>query len=812
MYRQSRALLESRFVSVRRTFLLLAPTAAILGMFLTWRHSTASYLGLEVTKNDTVQIARTQAAVKGVDTAGWPEHVDLQPDNDLRHYLAISAEPDERMAIERIVSPVSYRCVLENEANAADSVRVTVSPAGRLISYRVPPTPDPPGARMANVSEAQARQIAEQELQSRLGAESAGFVYAGVGGQRHEGTSSEIRQFTFRRQYGKDLSVEIMIDTSGAKVIGFKLTPRVAPEREKRFVEHTRAFTIVRGIAIILLIIAGVIYVIARFIRRSREHEVPLKRVAIVGALVFVLFAFSSLMGRESQRITALEKAPAGPASNQAIEIIMLMVVSTVMATLAGVTWGGCEADLREVYPEKLTSTDALLGGFFQSRAVRSSLLLGLGLGGYAILLSGLEAFLRVRAGVWSTISAGELLAYQSAHPGLVVMIYAFTSLPVLMGFMLATVSATHRLNRTDARTRNRQLLFALLVFVFLLLTMAGNYTPPAWALLQASFTAAILLVPFFLGDLLAVIVANVVSAWVVLSVSLIAQPAAMLRSSGWTMMAVLAAIIAAGAIAAFRRRGSAPEEEAARPQYARNLAERLMLTTEMEAARQAQLRVMPRVVPKVDGVLLAAKHSSSSAEIGTDYYEFFPSATHLSVAVVDARLPGLSSALCISMLKGLLLNYAARLTDPRDLADRVYRQLSSIFGDDLPVSFFFGRLDRATGAFAFATFGAAPHAIFVHAGNATSSATSLEGEEYADLAAASDALVIYNARLIEMRDRDGAPLGEDAIRAELAAVQGSNPQRLVDAIFDLATRHSRGVEAQQSWTAVAIAHAEVQS
>lgn len=269
-------------------------------------------------------------------------------------------------------------------------------------------------------------------------------------------------------------------------------------------------------------------------------------------------------------------------------------------------------------------------------------------------------------------------------------------------------------------------------------------------------------------------------------------------------MLAFLAAIMAAATIAAFRRRDSATEVEAARPQYARNLAERLMLTTEMDAARQAQLRVMPRVVPKVDGVLLAAKHSTS-AGIGTDYYEFFPSATHLSVAVADARLPGLSSALCISMLKGLLLNYAARLTDPRDLADRVYRQLSSIFGDDLPVSFFFGRLDRdvdrARGAFAFATFGAAPHAILIHAGNAT----SLEGEEYVDLAA-SDALVIYSARLTEMRDRDGAVLGEDAIRAELAAVHSSDPRKLVDAIFDLAARHARGVDAQQSWTAVAFA------
>lgn len=800
-------LLESPPVSARRLFILLAPFAAVLGMFLAYRHSTAAYLGLAITKPDVVRIAREQAAAKGVNAAGWNELVDLLPDNDLRHYLGVSAPPDERMAVERIVSPVVFRCTLENEANASDSVHVTVSPAGRLLSYRVPPTPD---ARAAKVTEAQARQAAEQELRTRLGAESAGFVPTGMGGKRHEATSSDIRQFTFRRQYGKELSIESAIDTSGTKVIGFKLVPRVAPEHEKRFVELSLPFNTVRGIGILLLVVAAVVYITARFVKRSREHEVPLKRAAIVAALVFVAFAFTMMMGRETQRINTLGQGYAGSTA----DAIMTIVLAMIMGAVVGVTWGACEADLREVYPEKLTSTDALLGGMLQSRAARSSLLAGLALGGYAMLLAGLEAFFRARLGVWATISPGELMAYQSARPGLGVVMAAFTGLPIVMGFMLAATSATHR----KGRTVRGQILFTLLVLVFFLLSVGGNYTPLAWMFVQAILASAILLVPFWIGDVLAVIIVNTVSAWAVLSASLIAQPAPMFRSAGWTMMAILVALIAAGVIAAFRRREAVTEFEAARPEYARNIAERLMLTTEMDAARQAQLRVMPRRVPNVDGpivegVQLAARHSAS-AGIGTDYYEFFPSATHLGVAVADARLPGLSSALCISMLKGLLLNYAARLTDPRDLADRVYRQLSSIFGDDLPVSFFFGRLDRSTGAFAFATFGAAPHAILVRTGNAT----SLEGEEYVDLAA-SDTLVIYNARLTEMQDRDGAPLGEDAIRAELAAVSGSNPQKLVpqklvNALFDLAARHARGVDAPQSWTAVALAlhSAEVQA
>ena len=82
---------------------------------------------------------------------------------------------------------------------------------------------------------------------------------------------------------------------------------------------------------------------------------------------------------------------------------------------------------------------------------------------------------------------------------------------------------------------------------------------------------------------------------------------------------------------------------------------------------------------------------------------------------------------------------------------------------------------------------------------------TSLEGEEYVELDP-SDALVIYTARLADMQDRDGAAIGEEALHRELAATASSDPQRIVDALFELATRHSRGVESPQNWVAVSMA------
>ena len=52
------------------------------------------------------------------------------------------------------------------------------------------------------------------------------------------------------------------------------------------------------------VIAAAVIYIIVRFGRRSREHEVPYKRAAIVAAFVFVASSEASYVNGEVLGVT----------------------------------------------------------------------------------------------------------------------------------------------------------------------------------------------------------------------------------------------------------------------------------------------------------------------------------------------------------------------------------------------------------------------------------------------------------------------------------------------------------------------------
>ena len=572
-------------LSPRKLLILLAPLAAVLGVFLSYRESTVSRLGLAVTRSEVVQLARTQAAAKGVRTDGWRDMVDLRPDNTLRHYLARTATPAEREAVTRVLAQIPYRCLLVHPQRAEDSVRITVAPDGRLITDRVPP------AGRASATEAEARAAAEAELARRLGAERAGFAFAGAGAKQHDATSSTVRHFTYKKQYAPELAIQATVGTSGATVIEFSVTPVIAPNYKDRFPEFGKLLTVVRGTVIVVLIIAGLIYVIARFVRRLREHEIPLKRALIVSVFVFFAFLGSTSVGGITQQMDAVERGVSTPAAAQ---FTMLLVVSAIMGSLIGLTWGACEADLREAYPEKLTSIDALLGGRFSSRAVRSSVAVGLAVGAYATLISGIEPLLRVSRS-WMAVAEG-IGPYQTTWPALALVLFAFVGLPITLTLLLTAVSATHR----NGATRNARIALTLVVLAFFLLSMLGNQSPIVWSAVMAAMAAATLLVPFFLGDLVALFVSVAFTLWLTGSAALIAQPSPSLRAGGWAVLAGVIVVVGAGSLAALRKRDEPEAVETDRPEYARNSAERIMLRSEMDAARQAQLRVMPRVVPVV--------------------------------------------------------------------------------------------------------------------------------------------------------------------------------------------------------------------
>jgi sigma-B regulation protein RsbU (phosphoserine phosphatase) len=255
--------------------------------------------------------------------------------------------------------------------------------------------------------------------------------------------------------------------------------------------------------------------------------------------------------------------------------------------------------------------------------------------------------------------------------------------------------------------------------------------------------------------------------------------------------------------VATLRRRETAVEET--RPEYAKNIEQRRMLAAELKTAREAQLRVLPRRLPQIEGLTVAALHAGS-AEVGADYYELFASDAkgRIGIAVADTSLKGLSSALCVSMLKGLLLNYTARFDDPAEIVGRIQRHLTAVFGDDLPLSLTYATLTRESGELRFATFGSAPRMIHLRDGQAAA-------QERIDATGslhvgASDRLLFYTDGLPATSDDEGSILGDDTVIAEVQRAGAVDAERLVETVARAAERHARGSTRDHEWTVLAIA------
>ncbi|HVP19035.1 MAG TPA: SpoIIE family protein phosphatase, partial [Spirochaetia bacterium] len=98
----------------------------------------------------------------------------------------------------------------------------------------------------------------------------------------------------------------------------------------------------------------------------------------------------------------------------------------------------------------------------------------------------------------------------------------------------------------------------------------------------------------------------------------------------------------------------------------------------ELESARELQLSLLPKEVPRIDGLDIAA-FMKTATEVGGDYYDFFsPREGALMVAIGDATGHGLRAGNMVTATKGLLHALAGmeRLEDILGAANQAIKQM----------------------------------------------------------------------------------------------------------------------------------------
>src|SRR3984957_15138818 len=95
-------------------------------------------------------------------------------------------------------------------------------------------------------------------------------------------------------------------------------------------------------------------------------------------------------------------------------------------------------------------------------------------------------------------------------------------------------------------------------------------------------------------------------------------------------------------------------------------LAQQLLtIQKELETARQIQLSILPSVIPKIEGLDIAARYIPMTSVAG-DFYDFIiVDKKHIGILVADVSGHGMPAALIASMLKIALSSQVAHAADP---------------------------------------------------------------------------------------------------------------------------------------------------
>jgi serine phosphatase RsbU (regulator of sigma subunit) len=220
-------------------------------------------------------------------------------------------------------------------------------------------------------------------------------------------------------------------------------------------------------------------------------------------------------------------------------------------------------------------------------------------------------------------------------------------------------------------------------------------------------------------------------------------------------------------------------------PAYVEELTRQERLKRELEIAQQVQNSFLPRRMPDVEGVDVAAM-CLAAQEVGGDYYDLIEiEPGRLAVVVGDVSGKGIQAAFYMTLVKGMLQALSQKGTAPAE----VLTELNRLFYRNVPrgtfISMIYGVLDVEARTFTFARAGHNPvilkrspsqHSKFVQpAGMALG---LVEGERFAATISEAcldlrmgDVLVFYTDGFSEAMNLDKQQYGDDRLADKVSGL-----------------------------------------
>jgi sigma-B regulation protein RsbU (phosphoserine phosphatase) len=140
-----------------------------------------------------------------------------------------------------------------------------------------------------------------------------------------------------------------------------------------------------------------------------------------------------------------------------------------------------------------------------------------------------------------------------------------------------------------------------------------------------------------------------------------------------------------------------------------RQTAEKKRLEEEMRLAREIQMSLLPRGPLLIPGIAISAM-CVPAREVGGDYYDILPLPDgRYGLLIADVSGKGMSAALYMAELKGLILSLSQIHSSPRDLLISANRLISMHLDSRSFITMTYAVIDPAAGVMTYARAGHTP-------------------------------------------------------------------------------------------------------
>lgn len=733
-----RKLAASRWRRLWLAILLSAPLAYTLGALLYIQFNPNAHVRFALDRSSAFGAGINFLSGKGLSVGEWERYCIVETKDNEQFYFDAAGQAERAQV--KTFAPATRIKVFFRKPDSTEGVEVQFAPSGQPISFRrrfwQPDTE-------LNQEVAAAQALAEKALRARP--EAAAFQFAAqptlrtAEGRPEATRSAATRSFTWQWTLPTlpELKAHTTISIRNNQVIGEEVETELDAAFVRAQLRQDQGIKIFSQVAFWLVLIVTLSFGVYRFIKRARQKEISYLRIFLItGFVALVLNLFVMLSDGALYQVAATSR-DAVPAWLIYLSSGMFWVL---VALFLGLAYGSGEGDIREAYPGKLTSIDALILGKLHSRNIGRAVVWGFALGGWVWLVIQLGWALWARQ-PYSGEGILPFTIYFAELPILLVLTSWQTdvALVVVVGLLLPLPFLRRRL-RPESRlgrwtlkladylpqrwTENwteRCVIAVLAVFAWVACQEPQlNFRPWTGILLMAAIRAFVLLFTFFTFDLLTAAVAMALPLYCKFALVALLQPATEFRQTGLLALGFALAVFLVELY--FALRGRWFEDEEVRPIYAKNLAERLSLQAEVSAARVAQERLLPQSLPLTPSYTVAAS-CLPAREVGGDFYDFFEMGSQqLGLLVAEGGGRGLGSALTIAYAKGFLMPKLSGQSSnadasPTEVLRGLQEKLTQMLMRDDAVGLSFATLDTDDGVLRYARVGDYPQILLGRAG-----------------------------------------------------------------------------------------------